>query len=344
VPEYGYLHLGTVLRQDPASGSYFLESVGLARTLKWGPTPSCVPGLVKGDKVILGGKGTSRDDLIILAKINNQFPGIGDIPGLQAALDAKADAADLDVVVASLAGLSASVATLTTRVTNNETAITALQGRATTVEGRATALEGRATSLEGRATSLEGRATAIEAIEAVRPYNRGDMDTYGSLIESVPRHAASSAVALANGVATLQVSYSNRAFNFATLRAIVTTAGTGPGTAVAAVYVGTSRATLILHVTQAITLTALGEASSPFAGGGQAFNSFPYMALGILPTGHTVVPQVAATPSPAHAHVLNPSGRLASVTKTLATWPANIDLTDGTWANSPNRAWMGLMP
>lgn len=344
MPDYGFLHLGTVIRRDTASGGYFLDSVGLARTLKWGPVPSCVPGLSKGDKVILGSKGTSRDDLVVLAKINNQFPGVGDIEGLLDALADKARAVDVDLIATQLAGVADDATALTARVT-------AVEGRATTLEGRATALEGRATALEGRATTLEGQMAtansdivAIQVIEAARPYNRGDQDLYGHLIESVPRHAASSSVTLANGVANLQLSYSNRAFSFATLRAVVTTAGTGAGSAVAAVYVGTSRANLILHVTQTISLAALGEQLAAFSGGGQAFNGFPYMALGILGSGYTAAPQVAATPAAAHSQVVNPSGGLSSATKSIGAWPGTVDLTDGTWASASGRAWFGLSP
>lgn len=66
---YGYLHLGRVLSRDATRNAYNLESVGLARTAKWPPVPSCVPDLQPGDRVILGAKGTSRDDLVILAKL-----------------------------------------------------------------------------------------------------------------------------------------------------------------------------------------------------------------------------------------------------------------------------------
>lgn len=344
MPDYGYLQRGRITGYDINTGGYFLDSVGLARTSKWGPTPSCVPGLRKGDRVILGATGTSRDDLIILARVADDFPEISDIAGLLEALHSKADAVAVDQLANWSTALQGRIGTLETGATTANGRITAVEGRATSLEGRATSLEGRATSLESRATAVEGRATALEAIEAVRPYNRGDQDTYGHLIESAPRHSATSAVTLANGVANLQLSYSNRAFDFASLRAVVTTAATGAGSAVAAVYVGTSRASLILHVTQAIILTSLGEQLSIFSGGGHAFNGFPYMALGILGSGYTAAPQIAATPTVAHSQVLNPAGQLTSVTKTIAVWPANIDLTDGTWASSTNRAWMALSP
>jgi len=336
VPEYGYLHMGRVTGYNIETGGYMLDSVSLAHTSKWGPISSCVPGLRKGDRVVLGATGTSRDNLVIIAKLGADFPQIDDVAGLLDALQAKADATAIDQ-------LSNWSTALEGRIGDLESGETAADGRLDSLESRATAVEGRATAVEGRATSLEGRATALETIEAARPYNQGDRDLYGTLIESITRHTATSTATLANGVANLQVSYANRAFNFASLRAVVTTAGTGAGSAVAAVYVGTSRATMILHVTQAILLNALGEQLALFSGGGQAFSGFPFMALGILGSGYTVSPQIAASPAPAHAHVLNPTGQLSSVTKAIGAWPGSIDLTDGTWAASSNRAWMGLV-
>lgn len=67
---YGYLHLARVLSYDETRNAYSLQSVGLARTARWPPVPSCVPGLQPGDRVILAAKGTSRDDLVIIARLN----------------------------------------------------------------------------------------------------------------------------------------------------------------------------------------------------------------------------------------------------------------------------------
>jgi hypothetical protein len=150
MPEYGYLHVGTVIRQDAASGGYLLDSVGLARTLKWGPVPSCVPGLAKGDKVVLGAKGMSRDDLVILAKINARFPDVGDIDGLLAALADKARVVDVDLLFAQLAGAVDDAAALAARVS--------------AVEARATALEGRATALESGLSALTATVAANKIV------------------------------------------------------------------------------------------------------------------------------------------------------------------------------------
>lgn len=95
---YGYLHRGRIISVDEASGGFNLQSVGLARTSRWGPVQATVPGLAVGDRVILGATGTSRDELVIIAKVGAAFPDIDDIPGLQAALNAKADDSEITTI------------------------------------------------------------------------------------------------------------------------------------------------------------------------------------------------------------------------------------------------------
>jgi len=139
MPDYGYLHLGKVVSQDPITGAYYLESVSLARTQKWGPTASCVPNLVKGDRVILGATGTSRDTLTIIGKVGAGPVTIDQVPGLLAALHDKASAAAVEDLAAQVVALGSADDTLT--------------GRLDAVEDRATALEGRVSVLEDVAVS-----------------------------------------------------------------------------------------------------------------------------------------------------------------------------------------------
>lgn len=92
---YGYAHSARVIGADAGTGGFYLESVALARTSKWGPVVSCVPGVEVGDRVVLISTGTSRDNLVIIGKMGDQFPEIPDIEGLQEALDALQDDIDL---------------------------------------------------------------------------------------------------------------------------------------------------------------------------------------------------------------------------------------------------------
>lgn len=96
MPAYGYAYVGRILNYDDARKGYYVESVALAPNSRWGPVPSCVPSLAKGDRVVMVSTGTSRDNLIIVAQVGADFPGIDSIPGLQAALDAKLDDTQLD--------------------------------------------------------------------------------------------------------------------------------------------------------------------------------------------------------------------------------------------------------
>jgi hypothetical protein len=110
--DYGYIHLGKVVSYDAVKNAYYVESVALARINKWGPVPSCVPGLATGDRVVLVAAGTTRDNLIILGRVGEEFPDIGDIPGLIAALALKADAAATTAALALKATTSALTAGL----------------------------------------------------------------------------------------------------------------------------------------------------------------------------------------------------------------------------------------
>lgn len=331
--EYGYLNRGKIIGQDPVTGGYLMESVGLARTSKWGPSPSCVPGLKKGDKVILASAGTSRDDVIIIAKIDAAFAGIPDIEGLLEALHSKASAAQFD-------SLSDYVATL-------DDAFGDLDGRTTSLEGRATSLEGRATLIEGvnddqddALTALDGRLDVLEPIAAARPYNQGDRDLYGDLISTVPRHAATSLVTLPAGVGCLYRTYGNRVFNYGSFRASVGVAGTGPGTVTCSIYVGVDPSNLILYSNLGISLAAVGEAVALLSG--VTFAGFPHMAIGLRASGFTVYPQVACTPVVPHPSLLSPTAQYAAASKTIAAWPATVNLSDGTWSALSSRMWLAL--
>lgn len=131
---YGYLHRGRIISADVATGGFNVQSVGLARTSRWGPVPSTVPGLEPGDRVILGATGASRDDLVIIAKVGADFPDIGDIPGLTAALASKADDSEIATINTTLGTHGATLATHTTQIGGLGSDIDAAEGRLTALE------------------------------------------------------------------------------------------------------------------------------------------------------------------------------------------------------------------
>jgi len=122
---YGYLHLARVLTHNVVSNTYNLQSVALARTSRWPSVPSCVPGLQANDQVVVAATGTSRDNLLIVGRVGNEFPDIGEIPGLSGiltGLDNRLDTAESTLV------------SLDERVGDTESGLTGLDGRLDTAE------------------------------------------------------------------------------------------------------------------------------------------------------------------------------------------------------------------
>lgn len=155
--DYGYLHLGRITGLDAASGGYLLDSVGLASTKKWGPTPSCVPGLAKGDRVVLGATGTSRDNLIIIAKVGAEFASISDIDGLLDALHSKADATAIDQLANWSTALEARIDDLETGSGGLDTRVDALEAAGVVLTAADVALDARLDVLESPHASGESR-------------------------------------------------------------------------------------------------------------------------------------------------------------------------------------------
>lgn len=85
---YGYLHRGRIIELDVSTGGYIVEIPSLAPGRRMGPFAALAPNLPVGQRVVLASLGTSRDELVIIGRIPGTPPGIGEIPGLQAALDA----------------------------------------------------------------------------------------------------------------------------------------------------------------------------------------------------------------------------------------------------------------
>lgn len=94
MPEYGYMHLGRIISVE-AQG-YSCEIITRAPGLRWGPVQSMVAGLTAGERVVLAQLGESVDSLVIVGRLPGRTGQIGDIDGLQAALDAKLDDSQLD--------------------------------------------------------------------------------------------------------------------------------------------------------------------------------------------------------------------------------------------------------
>jgi hypothetical protein len=172
VSAYGFLHTARVLGQDAGSGGWFVQSVALARDRKWGPIPSCVAALEPGDRVVLAATGTTRDNLMIVGALDPRYPDIGDIPGLQAALDAAATDADLSALAAAIDlrddGQDATLSSHGARLTTAEGAITTAEGTIVSHGTRLTSVEGVNTTQNTRLTTNETNITALQARKSTR--------------------------------------------------------------------------------------------------------------------------------------------------------------------------------
>lgn len=120
-PAYGYLHTARVHSLDPVTGGVFLQGVVLAPTSRWGPVATCVFGLQPGDQVVAASLGTSRDTLMVIGKVGDRLPDIGDIPGLVEALGALDGR--LDVVEPLVSGHTTTLLAQAAAISANATAI-----------------------------------------------------------------------------------------------------------------------------------------------------------------------------------------------------------------------------
>ncbi len=334
---YGYLHQGRVLSFDEDSGGYNLQSVGLARTSRWGPVPSAVPGLLVGDRVVLGATGVSRDNLVIIAKIGMTFPGIPDIPGLVAALAGKADDSEITAILADLTALDG-------RLDVVEAAAVALDGRLDVVEPIVTTHTGELTSLDGRLDTAETSLTSHSGrLAYLENTCTTDRDLFGDILSNMPRHTVTDAVALTNGVLVLVRMYCKPGATISVMRVVTTVAGT-VGTSTAGIYAGTTTSNFALVRSGAITLGGPGRInftpSTPYVVGASA-----QLLAAFLPLSYSTLPQMGGRTGVVHSQLLNPTGAFySSVTKaSVAALPSTVDLADGSWnAAVTSQPWVAF--
>lgn len=348
--EYGYLHLGRVLSQDPTSGGYYLESVALARDRRWGPVPSCVAGLAAGDKVVLASTGTSRDSLMILGMLDPRYPDIDDIPGLTAALAAKADQTDLDDAVADIAtehATNVSQAGLITgldgRLTTNEALDVTQNGRLTTAEGtilshgtRLTTAEGNITTIQGVDTTQDGRLTSLETWS--RPHDNSEFDTFGDVFSSFPRIWGSNVRSLVNNTAYYWITRSHIAATSTRVRVALRTLGVAGNCAGVLYKSSTLTGTYSPIGSGTNTLTAFGIRDFTFTGVSIAPGDY-LMAL-LIGGGYTTTPQITALQNAVQSAVtLSPVwGTKAG----LPSAPATVSPLDGTWTTDAAPWWVAI--
>lgn len=147
MPQYGILQRARVISGSDAAG-WVVEVVNRAAGSRWGPVSSAVLGLAPGDRIIMAQIGLSADDYVIIARVPGEYPGIGDIPGLQAALDAKADDTEITAINATLASHAALLTSHGTQLADHASRVTGLEGWRTTAEGQISALQSAVAALQ----------------------------------------------------------------------------------------------------------------------------------------------------------------------------------------------------
>lgn len=316
---YGYNHRGRILKAGDADGTWTVNVPSLAPDLAWGPVPAVVPDLEPGDSVLLCQLGTTKADLVIVGKLPGTLPSYTDIPGLTAALAAKADETDLvttqDDVATLETRLTADEASITangTAITANAAAITSLGTRTTTAEGAITSLGTRMTSAEGRLTTDEA---AITLLNTERDYSHGnDYEINHDFLSTLPRAVASSSITLTNGHGYYIKMRTHRAVSLDVVKVCLPVAGAG-GTLKIGIYTGSSAAALAFQANTSLSLAvgrqdwALGSPVSLAAG--------DYLVLGFLATSMTTSPTLSAGPA-INATLLNQDGSVLTAVSTVS--------------------------
>lgn len=297
----GFNHRGKLIKPGAVADTWMVEIAALAAGRASGPIPSVTPGLQVGDTVLLSQIGTTRGDLVIVGRIPGELPDYTTIPGLAAALAAKAGQSDLTA-------LTTRVGTDETAIAANASAITALTGRLTTDEGvisahgtRLTADEAAITALQTRATADEaliaGNTTSINLLAADRRASQGiDYDLLGDLTSTCQRALATSSITLINGVIFYFRMRIRERWTLATIKTCIATAGTlGTGTLSMAVWAGHPASALPYIQTFNVTNVAANRqdfaVTTP-----PGLVSGDDIVVGFLAKGMTTPPALSASP------------------------------------------------
>jgi hypothetical protein len=140
---YGPHERARVVSFDVGSGGYKVEVITRAQGRMWGPVMSTVPGLQENDRVILAQVGMSADEYVIIGRLPGTFPDFTEIPGLVAALAAKADDTEITTINGTLAAHAAELVVQDGRLDAHDAALTTLDGRVDTHDTDLAALDTR---------------------------------------------------------------------------------------------------------------------------------------------------------------------------------------------------------
>lgn len=319
---YGYNHRARIIGPGDVDGTYYVDLPMIAPNGRSGPFPAVIPGLVAGDRVLMSQIGMTRGDLVIVGKLPGDFPTITEVPGLSAALAAKANESDLTTLTTRVGTDETTIAANGTAITANSSAITTLQGRATTDETAITANGAAVTALQSRATTDEASITANAA--TLVTLAGGQRDSYGNdydinhdLLSSLPRALASSSITLPNGIGLYAKFSARQALTLNLIKFSLATAGIG-GTLAVSLWHGPTVTALTYVGTHSATL---GAGRQDWTGIGASIAANDLVVVGFLALAMSTQPALAASPA-VSSTLLNQDATVLTSVETTATLTA----------------------
>jgi hypothetical protein len=304
--QYGYNHRARIIGPGEVDGTYYVELPMLAPASRLGPFPSVIPGLTENDRVLIVQIGMTRGDLVIVGKLPGDFPTIDEVPGLSAALAAKANESDL--------------ATLTSRVGTDEGLITA-NGSAIAANTSAIGTNGAAiTALQARATTDEGliaaNTSAIGVLASAQRDSYGnDYDISHDVLSTMPRVLATTAITMANGVAYYVKMSTRVAMTLNVIKFCLNAAGVG-GTLTLGLWHGPS-ATALAYA-GGVSANGLISGRQDWTGVGATLAAGDLIVVGFLALATTTGPNLACS-APVNGTMLNQDVSVLTVLATSAT-------------------------
>lgn len=205
------------------------------------------------------------------------------------------------------------------------------------------------TALAGKAATSHTHAIAdVTGLQTSLDDNSGppspESATLGDFVSSVPRWACSASDTLTNQVLTLYGAVAMRSFSSTKIRFHVRTAVGSPGIVTAALFKGTSRASLA-KVGSDITVTTQFGSTGPkeLAVSSFAVTKGDWCYLALLHTNAGTDPAVSVIASGVSTDLMNPaSTQVICGFKTAQTSiPASVDMTTG-WTIYSKMAWWAL--
>jgi hypothetical protein len=301
--EYGYNHRARIIGPGEVDGTYYVELPTIVPAGRSGPFPAVIPGLAAGDRVLMAQVGMTRGDLVIIGKLPGDFPSMGEIPGLDAALAAKANQTDLTALTARVGADETTITANSSAITANGSAITALQSRATTDEASITSNTGSITTL------TSGQRTSYGS----------DYDINKDILSTLPRALASSSIVLPNGTGLYAKFATRQAFTLNAIKFSLATAGVG-GTLALSLWHGPFPSALTYAGTHSATL---GAGRQDWTGIGVALAANDIVVIGFLALAMSTQPALAASPASSAALLNENTGALTSLetTATLSALP-----------------------